>query len=551
MSSPFRAEDLVVVIPTRERWGVLPRALDALDDQTASGFHTVVVADGEDQAAEAVAPRARVTVTGVPRGGPGPARNAGVEWARREARPLALLLGDDILATPDLVGRHLDAHNRRPEGQDAVLGLIRWHPDAERGRIQRWLEWSGTQFDYAHMQAGPAGWSRFYSSNVSFKTELFARAGGFDPAFRFLYEDLDLGWRMEQEGMRLWYEPDAVGLHLHRYDWPGLRRRFETAGRAEHVMTTRHPWFEPWFLPRCREALATRPPNPLWRRVVDWLPRGPLRDRGRAEANRWYHLQLAPFFLNAWESERDFGELRAYLGDRFEEQRLYLHDHAIEAELDAAPDEETFYRTSEAYLYDLTAFAAWSTKVPYRAAVRRYVPAGSRLLDYGSGIGTDGLRLIGDGYRVDFADFDNPSTRYLRWRLQQRGLEAEVFDVDGEVPGGYDLVYSFDVIEHVEDPFAFLAALESRGRLVAVNFLEPDPGDPHMHRELPIPRLLDHAAERGLVRYRVHHGRSHFVVYGGQRGSRSRLERRAGPVLSRAWPGRAPCSAGGACWRSE
>ena len=550
----FRSEDLAVVVPTRERWPILQRALDALDAQTAPGFCTVVAVDGEDQPADLVAARKQQSVLRVPRGGPGPARNAGVEHA---GRPLVLLLGDDILAAQDLVANHLDAHNRCPESEDAVLGLVRWHPDVASGRIQRWLDWSGTQFDYAHLEPGPAGWARFYSSNVSFKRDLFDRVGGFDPAFRFLYEDLDLGWRMEQAGMRLWYEPAAVGLHLHRYDWPSLRRRFETAARAERTMAARHPWFEPWFLPRCREALTARPPRAVWPLVADHVPAGPLRDRARAEANRWYHRQLAPFFLNAWEAERDVEELRRYLGDRYDEARLHNHEHEVEAEHDALGDDDTFYRTSEAYLYDLTAFAGWETKIPYRADIRRFAPPGSRLLDYGCGIGADGFRLMEDGYRVDFADFANPSTRFLRWRLQERGLEAGIFDVDGEVPGGYDLVYCLDVIEHVDDPFAFLERLEARGRLVAVNFLAPAPNETHLHKPLPIPRLLDRAAERGLLRYRVYHGRSHFVIYGGRGGGdgggdggrRSRLERRAGPLLSRPWPGRPPASAGGACWR--
>jgi hypothetical protein len=91
------------------------------------------------------------------------------------------------------------------------------------------------------------------------------------------------------------------------------------------------------------------------------------------------------------------------------------------------------------------------------------------------------------------------------------------------------------VIEHVEDPFAFLAELERRAAVVAVNLLEPGPGDPHLHRPLPIPAILDGATRRGLLRYRIYHGRSHLVIYrGGPERRRpvsavaSRLERRVG-----------------------
>ena len=77
------------------------------------------------------------------------------------------------------------------------------------------------------------------------------------------------------------------------------------------------------------------------------------------------------------------------------------------------------------------------------------MPPGSRLLDYGCGIGSDGLMLLEAGYRVEFADFDNPSTEYLRWRLEQRGFDAPVHDLDKDVPDGFDAAYAFDVIEHV------------------------------------------------------------------------------------------------------
>ena len=235
----------------------------------------------------------------------------------------------------------------------------------------------------------------------------------------------------------------------------------------------------------------------------------------------------------------DLAELRAYLGDDFDQDLLHGHVAAVDREEAAAPDEATFYRTSRMYLYDLTAFAMTGTKDPYFADLRSFVPKGSSVLDYGCGIGSDGLRLLDDGYAVAFADFANPSTEYLRWRLEHRGVDAPVYDLDrDEIPAGFDAAYSIDVIEHVEDPFAFLAELERRAAVVMVNLLEEDPDDTHLHRPLPIPALLDHAHSLGILRYRRYHGRSHLVIYRSRPGgirtrARSALQRRLGPRLSR------------------
>ena len=81
------------------------------------------------------------------------------------------------------------------------------------------------------------------------------------------------------------------------------------------------------------------------------------------------------------------------------------------------------------------------------------------------------------------------------------------------VPAGFDASYAFDVIEHVDDPYSFLAEMESRSDLVAVNLLEPEPDEQDLHHELPMAELRSYVTRRELVSYRVLHGRSHLVLY--------------------------------------
>ncbi|HWC85732.1 MAG TPA: glycosyltransferase [Solirubrobacteraceae bacterium] len=535
----MRAGDVTVAIPTRDRWEILERSLGALRGQTVQGFETIVVCDGSEQQAPAsvrALPGVRVLVQ--EQGGPGVARNRA---AATSERPLLLFLGDDMLPEPDLVERHLVRHDRDPAPEVAVLGHVRWHPEVASERLARWLEWSGAQFDYralAREGGEEAGFGRFYSCNVSLKRTLFLAAGGFDPDFWFDYEDLDLGWRLHALGMRLVYEPRAVALHLHCHDLASLERRYASRARGERTMAAKHEWFSPWFHHRITAHAGAPPVSRVWPYVVDAVPEGwrSLRARAEAKADRWYHQRLATPFLSAWEGERDLEELRRYLGEGYEQAKLVHHRTMVDDEAAAAPDEAGFYRTSELYLYDLTAFAMSGVKEPYRRVVRSLLPAGSSVLDYGCGIGSDGLRLLEAGYRVSFADYENPSTRFLRWRLERRGLSAEIYDLDDEVPGGFDAAYAFDVIEHAEDPFAFLASLERRAGIVLVNLLEPAAGDTSLHRPLPIRAILDHATARGLLRYRRYYGRSHLIAYrsarvpGAAARARSLAERVRGAV---------------------
>ena len=218
-----------------------------------------------------------------------------------------------------------------------------------------------------------------------------------------------------------------------------------------------------------------------------------------------------------FDPAREQRELEQYLGDQFDLGRLRTYQQTLDEEFAACGDEERFYRTSNGYLYNLTAFAMTGTKLPYLEQLMKVVPPGSRVLDYGCGIGSDGLLLLAAGYRVEFADFDNPSVEYLRWRLEHRGIDAPIHDLDKHVPDGFDASFAFDVIEHVPDAHAFLHEMESRSRVVVVNFLEEKEDDQDIHHELPIKDLVRRATRGRLHFYRVIHGGSHLVVYEPER----------------------------------
>ncbi len=519
MTTPRRdARDLTVVIPTRRRWDILRRTLEALDAQSLPGAEVVVVVDGTDHEVPDGLAADQVLVQ--PQAGPGAARNRGVASS---TRPLVLFLGDDMVPTPDLLAHHLARHDREPADTTAVLGHVDWHPEVQDNRILRWLDWSTFQFDYAAMagQAGTdVGFGRFYSCNVSLHRTLFDRVGGFDEDFVFYYEDLDAGWRLGQAGMRLVYEPDARVQHLHDYDLAAVAGRFEGIALGERMMATKHAWFDPpYFHRRVRDAVTAPAEHDAWPVLADrwphWLPG---QDRARRHATRWYLQQVGPGFLAAWDRSAAVCELLEYLGDDFDARRLVHHAEEVDREAADVGDEPAFYRTSTAYLYDLTAFDMSGTKAPYHDALARHVPPGAHLLDYGCGIGADGLRLLDRGYAVTFADFDNPSTAYLRWRLARRGRDAAVLDVESDpLPTHVDAAYAFDVLEHVPDPHAVLDRLESVADLVVVNLVVDDHDHAHaLHHDLPVDELLTRARDRGLVEHATHHdGRSHLLVYRG------------------------------------
>jgi len=92
------------------------------------------------------------------------------------------------------------------------------------------------------------------------------------------------------------------------------------------------------------------------------------------------------------------------------------------------------------------------------------------VLDFGCGIGTDGLRFLELGTSVSFADFECPSVDFLRWRLKKRkiGEKAQILNVDTlkKYPKA-DMFWAIDVLEHMPNPLEIFDNLDDSCKVFA------------------------------------------------------------------------------------
>jgi GT2 family glycosyltransferase len=140
--------------------------------------------------------------------GPGEARNTAIKEALGE---IIITLDDDVVAQPDLLRRHLEAHQREPG--IAAIGVMA-PPDG--ARLAPWLKWELTALSKQY-EAMINGWweptpRQFYTANASARRAAFLEAGLFDPFFR-RSEDIELAFRMQKQGIAFRFLPDAIVYH--------------------------------------------------------------------------------------------------------------------------------------------------------------------------------------------------------------------------------------------------------------------------------------------------------------------------------------------------
>ena len=188
---------LTVVIPTYNRKNILKKCLNALFDQTypQSDYEVIVVDDGSTDGTEEIV---KFLINNSPcilryfkqeHKGPAAARNLGIKNANGK---IILFIGDDIIATPNLIVEHMKRHLTNPEVNIAILGYVTWSPELRITPFMRWLENGGPQFSYHELKDKEAlGHGYFYTCNISLKRHFLLTHGLFDERCKYAaYEDL-------------------------------------------------------------------------------------------------------------------------------------------------------------------------------------------------------------------------------------------------------------------------------------------------------------------------------------------------------------------------
>jgi GT2 family glycosyltransferase len=233
-----------VVIPTYNRLDTLSLVLPTLleQDLPASDYELLVCDsnsnDGTAEFLREIAVR-HPNVRHLPGayGGRAAARNAGIEHARGE---IVMFNDADIFASPNLLSVHRERHLQ--QSRIAVVGLEVQARDFNEYEYKRDHPEARGHLHPPSRKRLP--WLYFLTGNASVaRTDLLA-AGCFDESFTgYGHEDLELGYRLQQRGIAICYEPRAVNYHCQDVAHDDQKEKMRLAGRSTARFYGKHPHF--------------------------------------------------------------------------------------------------------------------------------------------------------------------------------------------------------------------------------------------------------------------------------------------------------------------
>ncbi|NUN64206.1 glycosyltransferase family 2 protein [Pseudanabaena biceps] len=226
-----------IIIPTYNRLAILQKCLQAMEAQDfTQPYEIVVIDDGSTdgtleflQTHKADFPH--VQLFQQDHQGAAIARNTGIELARGD---IIVFIDSDLVVTPTFLSAHAQSLgvNDCAFTYGLVINTNNFdNPSSEKVKIQD----ISTAF--------------FATGNVAISKHWLIKAGKFDTSFhQYGWEDLELGIRLKQLGLKLIKCPKAVGYHWHPAfaieQLPTLINTEEQRARMGVVFYKKHPTWQ-------------------------------------------------------------------------------------------------------------------------------------------------------------------------------------------------------------------------------------------------------------------------------------------------------------------
>jgi mycofactocin system glycosyltransferase len=236
---PASLPTVSVVIPVKDRAEELERCLASLArlDYPQEKLQVIVVDDGSRDASPDVARRFADLL--VPSGGtgrgPAAARNRGAAAARGD---ILAFIDSDCTASPEWLAELIPTFN--DPGTAAVGGMVDGMCTASA--VDRYEAVMSSLSLGSRERSGNDGNDTFYlpSCNLLVRRAAFSGVGGFADDMH-VGEDVDLTWRLRDDGWTIAYLPAGRVLHEHRSTLRSFMSRRFDYGTSEGMLQLLHP----------------------------------------------------------------------------------------------------------------------------------------------------------------------------------------------------------------------------------------------------------------------------------------------------------------------
>lgn len=227
-----------VIIPTVGRKS-LQKVVDALvacDDFKLLQPEVWVVFNGEDLRKNFTFPP-EVSVIHDAQVSVSSARNIGIDKANGD---ILAFLGDDTIPGKKWLQRMHLFHTENDKPQAALLGHVGWTDTLADDVFHRWLL-DHAQFSYGKLKNQAPDWRFFYTSCISVKSELVGEDRFSEQFHGWGFEDIEFGYRLEKEGMRLYYDRSWEVLHDHPMNLEQIVSQTKSARENAFIFEAMHP----------------------------------------------------------------------------------------------------------------------------------------------------------------------------------------------------------------------------------------------------------------------------------------------------------------------